>query len=217
MTALLRFVKTFTSKPQFQTSSKQLYRATQRILLLLLHDFSEYLSEYYGGLIDVIPSSCTQLRNLVLSAYPRNAQTNSLPDPFLPSIDIESMPQSQFNPTISSDYMTIIINNGIKDLVEQYTSGEAKEEIVDEIIRKITDTSAAVDYDNDDWKYNVPAINSVVLFIGVEAITHSQTDTESVKFDGGSTNTKLIMSLINRLDAEGEIDLFTISMILTNL
>ncbi|TIC11800.1 Not1-domain-containing protein [Wallemia mellicola] len=203
MTALLRFVKTFTSKPQFQTSSKQLYRATQRILLLLLHDFSEYLSEYYGGLIDVIPSSCTQLRNLVLSAYPRNAQTNSLPDPFLPSIDIESMPQSQFNPTISSDYMTIIINNGIKDLVEQYTSGEAKEEIVDEIIRKITDTSAAVDYDNDDWKYNVPAINSVVLFIGVEAITHSQTDTESVKFDGGSTNTNLIMSLINRLDAEG--------------
>lgn len=207
MTALLRFVKTFTSKPQFQTSSKQLYRATQRILLLLLHDFSEYLSEYYGGLIDVIPSSCTQLRNLVLSAYPRNAQTNSLPDPFLPSIDIESMPQSQFNPTISSDYMTIIINNGIKDLVEQYTNGEDKEEIVDEIIGEITDVSATVvDYDNDDWKYNVPAINSIVLFIGVEAITHSQEDTENVKFDGGSTNVKLIMTLINKLDPEGEID-----------
>ncbi|TIA98147.1 hypothetical protein E3P94_02595 [Wallemia ichthyophaga] len=202
MTALLRFVKAFTSKPQFEMSSKQIYRATQRILLLLLHDFSEYLSEYYGGLIDVIPSSCTQLRNLILSAYPRNAATSTLPDPFLPTIDIEVMSESQNNPTISSDYMSVIINNGLKNLVDKYIDGGDEEVIIGEIIQKITLESVGNENESDEWKYKIPVINSLVLFIGVDAITRSQADIGSVKFDGGSANVKLIETLVNKLDPE---------------
>ena len=208
MTALLRFVKAFTSKPQFQLSSKQLYRATQRILLLLLHDFSEYLSEYYGGLIDVIPSSCTQLRNLILSAYPRNAATSTLPDPFMPSIDIEAMPQCQTDPTISSDYMAVLVNSGLKDLVEKYVSEGDDSGVVAEIVQKIT----LDNNDNEEWKYNVPAINSLVLFIGVDAISRSQ---GGVKFDSASTNVKLINKLITKLDPEGEQNNLPITHLLT--
>lgn len=201
MIALLRFVKAFTSKPQFQMSSKQLYRATQRILLLLLHDFSEYLSEYSGGLIDVIPSSCTQLRNLILSAYPRNAATSTLPDPFLPTIDIELMPQCQTNPTISSDYMSVIVNNGLKDLAEKFIGGGEEDAVFGQIVEKITLDSAG--NDSEEWQYSIPAINSLVLFIGVDAITRSQADSGSVNFDSGCANVKLIITLVNKLDPEG--------------
>lgn len=50
-----------------------------RVLLVILHDFPELLCEYHYVIIDTIPPNCVQLRNLVLSAYPRNMR---LPDPF---------------------------------------------------------------------------------------------------------------------------------------
>ena len=58
---------------------KKLYRGLLRVLLVLLHDFPEFLSEYHISFCDVIPSTCVQLRNLVLSAFPR---TMRLPDPY---------------------------------------------------------------------------------------------------------------------------------------
>ena len=60
-----------------------LYKGTLRMLLVLLHDFPEFLCEFYFSFCDVIPTNCIQLRNLVLSAFPR---TMRLPDPFTPNL-----------------------------------------------------------------------------------------------------------------------------------
>ena len=46
---------------------------------MILHDFPELLCEYHYVICDTIPPNCVQLRNLILSAYPR---TMRLPDPF---------------------------------------------------------------------------------------------------------------------------------------
>jgi len=48
------------------------------VLLVLLHDFPEFLCEYHSSFCDTIPTSCIQLRNVILSAFPRNM---ALPDP----------------------------------------------------------------------------------------------------------------------------------------
>jgi CCR4-NOT transcription complex subunit 1 len=61
-----------------------MYKGTLRVLLVLLHDFPELLCDYHFSLCDAIPPNCVQLRNLVLSAYPRNMR---LPDPFMPLIE----------------------------------------------------------------------------------------------------------------------------------
>ncbi len=52
---------------------------------VLLHDFPEFLCEHYFPLCNTIPVSCVQLRNLVLSAFPRNMR---LPDPFTPGLKV---------------------------------------------------------------------------------------------------------------------------------
>ena len=56
-----------------------------RVVLVLLHDFPEFLSDYHVAFCDVIPTTCIQLRNLVLSAFPRNMR---LPDPFTPNLKV---------------------------------------------------------------------------------------------------------------------------------
>lgn len=56
------------------------------MLLVLLHDFPEFLCDYHYGFCDVIPPNCIQLRNLILSAFPRNMR---LPDPFTPNLKVD--------------------------------------------------------------------------------------------------------------------------------
>ena len=57
----------------------RLYSGTLRILLVLLHDFPEFLCDHHYSFCDVIPPNCIQMRNLILSAFPTNMR---LPDPF---------------------------------------------------------------------------------------------------------------------------------------
>jgi hypothetical protein len=60
-------------------------QGTLRVLLVLLHDFPEFLCEYHFELCNMIPPSCIQMRNLILSAFPRNMR---LPDPFTPNLKV---------------------------------------------------------------------------------------------------------------------------------
>ena len=64
----------------------RLYRGTLRVLLVLLHDFPEFLCDYHYSFCDVIPPNCIQMRNLILSAFPRNMR---LPDPFTPNLKVK--------------------------------------------------------------------------------------------------------------------------------
>lgn len=60
-------------------------QGTLRVLLVLLHDFPEFLCDYHFSFCDVIPPNCIQMRNLILSAFPRNMR---LPDPFTPNLKV---------------------------------------------------------------------------------------------------------------------------------
>jgi len=62
-----------------------LYKGTLRVLLVLLHDFPEFLCDYHFTFCDVIPPSCIQMRNIILSAFPRSMR---LPDPSTPNLKV---------------------------------------------------------------------------------------------------------------------------------
>uniref|UniRef100_A0A915KW17 CCR4-NOT transcription complex subunit 1 n=1 Tax=Romanomermis culicivorax TaxID=13658 RepID=A0A915KW17_ROMCU len=89
LTDHLRFLAPFLRNIEFQKSIAMVYAGTLRILLVILHDIPELLCEYHYALCDVIPANCIQLRNLILSAYPRNMR---LPDPFMPNLKIFKPP-----------------------------------------------------------------------------------------------------------------------------
>ena len=72
-------------------------QGTLRVLLVLLHDFPEFLCEYHFELCNKVPPSCIQMRNLILSAFPRMMR---LPDPFTPNLKVRPLPALCVAPVI---------------------------------------------------------------------------------------------------------------------
>ena len=62
-----------------------LYKGKLRVLLVLLHDYPEFLCDYHFSFCDVIPPSCIQMRNIIISAFPCNMR---LPDPSTPNLKV---------------------------------------------------------------------------------------------------------------------------------
>jgi CCR4-NOT transcription complex subunit 1 len=68
---LLRFLYPHLRRGDMIDSVKLLYKSLLRLLLVLNHDFPEFLADYCNTLVDVVPPSCLQLRNLMLAAVPK--------------------------------------------------------------------------------------------------------------------------------------------------
>lgn len=58
---------------------KSFYKGTLRVLLVLLHDFPEFLSKYAYSFCEEIPDIFIQLRNIILASFPKTMRP---PDPF---------------------------------------------------------------------------------------------------------------------------------------
>eukprot|EP00834_Sanchytrium_tribonematis_P001577 NODE_40_length_35084_cov_0.543519.p1 type:complete len:1702 gc:universal NODE_40_length_35084_cov_0.543519:22557-27662(+) len=69
---LLYFLLPFLRDPKMNEAVRLIYKGTLRLLLVLLHDYPEFLCCYYYNFCEVIPSICIQLKNLLLSCFPRD-------------------------------------------------------------------------------------------------------------------------------------------------
>ena len=87
------------------------------MLLVLLHDFPEFLCDYHLSFCDVIPPTCVQLRNLVLSAFPRSMR---LPDPFTPNLKVDLLPEIAQSPRVLTDYMAALTERGIRQRLDLF-------------------------------------------------------------------------------------------------
>lgn len=58
---------------------KMFYKGTLRLLLVLLHDFPDFLCDFSFCLLEEIPEFFMQVKNIIVSAYPKGMR---IPDPF---------------------------------------------------------------------------------------------------------------------------------------
>ena len=57
-----KFLSPFLRNAELAKPVHRLYRGSLRVLLVLLHDFPEFLCDYHYGFCDVIPPNCIQVR-----------------------------------------------------------------------------------------------------------------------------------------------------------
>lgn len=101
LVGLFKYLEPHLRASELTEPIKVLYKGTLRVLLVLLHDFPEFLGEYHASFCDAIPTSCIQLRNVILAAFPRSM---TLPDPLqLSQIKAEKVPEMMKPPTILSN------------------------------------------------------------------------------------------------------------------
>lgn len=205
---LFQFMEPFLRNAELGEPVQFLYKGTLRVLLVLLHDFPEFLCDYHFSFCDVIPPSCIQMRNIILSAFPRNMR---LPDPSTPNLKIDLLAEISQSPRILSEVDAALKSKQMKGDVDEYLKTRQQgspflTELKQKLLLSPSEAAKA------GTRYNVPLINSLVLYVGMQAIQqlqaktpHAQSMPSSVPFAVFLVGAALdvFQTLIMDLDTEG--------------
>ncbi|KAI0698481.1 Not1-domain-containing protein [Cytidiella melzeri] len=195
---LFKFLSPFLNVADLQPASRDLYRGSLRLLLVLLHDFPEFLSEYYFTLCDIIPERCIQLRNVILSAFPSNIM---LPDPHLRNVKFDSIPEMGPIPPILSDFASILKNGDLATYLEQYLLGRGSPSFLPSLqdrLRLLGPQDPSTD------TYNLPLLNAVVMYVGSSSVAQAKARSGSALFVASDPGVVALQYLATNMDAEGQ-------------
>lgn len=159
---LFKYLAPFLRNTELAKPVQILYKGTLRVLLVLLHDFPEFLCDYHFAFCDAIPSNCIQMRNIILAAFPRNMR---LPDPFTPNLKAHMLLETAQAPKIFSNYVNNIEANFKKNL-DSYLKARSPVTFLSEIRTHLQSSK------EPGSVYNIPLINALVLYVGTQAIAH---------------------------------------------
>lgn len=196
--SLFKFLAPFLKDADLQLAARDLYRGALRLLLVLLHDFPEFLSEYYFTLCDVIPPRCIQLRNIILSAFP---PALVLPDPHLRNLKFDAIPEMGPIPPILSDFTSGLKNGDLRGYLDQYLLGRGTPSFLSSLkdrLRLPGTTEASSD------SYNLSLINSLVMYIGVSSVAQAKARSGSSLFVSTDPGVVALQYLTTNLDVEGD-------------
>ncbi|KLO12020.1 Not1-domain-containing protein [Schizopora paradoxa] len=196
--ALFKFMAPFLRNAKLQLASRNLYRGTLRLLLVLLHDFPDFLSEYYFSLCDVVPPRCIQLRNIIMSAFPASA---TLPDPHLPGMKLEDIPNMSPIPSIFSDFTATLKTGDLRTYLDQYLFNRIAPNSLAPLKERLRSSNPS-----GEESYNISVVNAVVMYIGVSSVAQAKAKsrTGSPLFVSTDPGAVTLSYLAANLDPEGQ-------------
>uniref|UniRef100_A0A8C5QAP2 CCR4-NOT transcription complex subunit 1 n=1 Tax=Leptobrachium leishanense TaxID=445787 RepID=A0A8C5QAP2_9ANUR len=192
---LFKYLAPFLRNVELTKPMQILYKGTLRVLLVLLHDFPEFLCDYHYGFCDVIPPNCIQLRNLILSAFPRNMR---LPDPFTPNLKVDMLTEINIAPRILTNFTGVMPPQFKKDL-DSYLKTRSPVTFLSELRSNLQVSNEPGN------RYNIQLINALVLYVGTQAIAHihNKGSTPSMSTITHSAHMDIFQNLAVDLDTEG--------------
>lgn len=158
---LFLFLEPHLRKTELTDAMRHLYKGTLRVLLVLLHDFPSFLAGYHLSFCNVIPENCVQLRNLILSAFPRGMV---LPDPFTPNLKIDLLPEISKSPAVLSNVAGPL--TAMRNDLDNYLKNRQPEGFIDGILPRL--------YKEETKDIDAARVNALVLYVGMQAILNQQ-------------------------------------------
>jgi CCR4-NOT transcription complex subunit 1 len=205
LTGCLRFLEPRLRAAELSEPARVLYRGLLRVLLLLLHDVPEFLCDYAPMLCDAIPPSCIQMRNLVLSAFPRSMR---LPDPFTPNLKVDMLPEIAISPRVAPETDAVLLEAAGGALVAELDAflvtrkpASLPTDLRSALLLSPAEATVA------GTRYNVALLNALVLRCGSAAIEAARReangDASAAANSLASTAMDLFTRFANELDVEG--------------
>ncbi|XP_049786692.1 CCR4-NOT transcription complex subunit 1 isoform X4 [Schistocerca cancellata] len=193
---LFKFLAPFLRNAELAKPVTLLYKGTLRVLLVLLHDFPEFLCDYHYGFCDVIPPNCIQMRNLILSAFPRNMR---LPDPFTPNLKVDMLPEIIHAPRVITNFASMIQPMSFKKDLDSYLKARAPVTFLSELRSNLQVSN------EPGMRYNIPLMNALVLYVGTQAIAYIRNKglTPNMSTIAHSSHMDIFQNLAVDLDTEG--------------
>lgn len=202
---LMEILLTYTGqliKPSGETIMAQnFYRGVLRVLLVIHHDYPEFLAENHFRFCNSIPMHCTQLRNLIVSAYPSNIL--EMPDPFTAGLKVERLEDSQQEPIIRADIDQILRQAGIKDIIDGLLrANEPNSQDVEKICNAVYTVLKPAGFELVPTTADPTLTHAIVLHIGASALVSQ--GSKGPIFDSSSPAAKLTEKLARELRPEAK-------------
>jgi CCR4-NOT transcription complex subunit 1 len=157
----LLFLEPYMNIGEMTPPVKKLYEGTLRVFLVILHDFPSFLAGYHLSFCNVIPASCVQLRNLLLSASPKGMNP---PDPFTPNLKIDLLPEIGQSPVILCNVVGPI--ESFRSHLDAFLKDGQRRDFLSALPSLLTkEGSNEVDF---------PKVSSLVLYVGIHALARLQ-------------------------------------------
>jgi CCR4-NOT transcription complex subunit 1 len=176
--------------------AKDIYRATFKLLVILQHDFPEFVAANHVKLCGSIPPHCTQLINAVLAANPQNSRFGELNPK-------EQADETHVHPRLIHEATSTLQNRGLLNVVNQALQSGPSEDIVANITHAMThDSSKATTYGHVPVVANSEVIDAVVVYIGQRAAEKARQTGTPVSVSGDEHEVFLISLIMHELSAE---------------
>lgn len=105
---------------------------------------------------------CVQLRNLILSSFPRKML---LPDPFLPGLKVDRLPETAHAPRIWADLESVLASGKVLSHVHNYIYS-----LNTAMIAKIAKSMSRAREGSDESGADRTMLNTLVLHCGAQAM-----------------------------------------------
>jgi CCR4-NOT transcription complex subunit 1 len=152
--------------------SKVLYQGVLKLLVMLQHDYPDFVAANHSKLCANVPSHCIQLHNLILNANP--AAYSKMPDPLQPGLKIDRIDEIRDSPENMNDVEAPLRQAGLFDVLNQALQTGPSEDAVAVIAHEIQkkkgrESGFAFVPINVDLKL----IDSLVVHVGMHSIARA--------------------------------------------
>ncbi len=167
------------------------YKGVLKNILVLLHDYPEFLCQNHSYFCSRIAYGIPQLRNLILTAKP--SAYHDLPDPMTPGLKVERLEEMKKHPILAGDFDYPLLQAELKDIIQGVVRKSGDHEVALKQIKAALLEGQAQLTPIGPPK-SVEIINALVPFVGQDALINSPG-----RFDASSSPvifmTKLALSL----------------------
>ncbi|KAI2633136.1 Not1-domain-containing protein [Hypomontagnella submonticulosa] len=160
--SLLRHVSAHMKTIDVTDVVKEYYRGVVKLLVVLAHDFTDYVSANAAQLCLSISPHCSQLRNVILNCGPRSEGVDST----------LQEPPVEFAPTLS-----YLREAGMLEIVQQLVQAPPSEDAIAHLTHAINKCTAnETTYGNVPLGVNLRLIDAIVTFIAYHAVARARQD-----------------------------------------
>lgn len=167
--------------------TKELYRATWKLLVVIQHDFPEFMFAHHVKLCGSIPPHCTQLINTILAANPQQGPERLAED-------------GKTQSGSSEEAASILRGSGLLNMVDQAIQKGPSEDVVAQIAHAMTqNTSRDTGYGHVPVMVNASIVGAVVMHLGNHAAERAEQTGNHVNVGGGEHEVATLSMLVHEL------------------
>lgn len=184
---LLEFAGESLKDVELSDTASKLYEATAKLLVVLEHDYPQYVATQSTALLASIPPHCTQLINTILFA-----SSNKIPDPMAATNPTDAEAQT---PYAFENAAASLQSMGLLDILNSALDNGPSEDAVAHMTHAITRAEGKTGFGHAVISANLAVIDAITTYVGTKA-------GQQQPFDSSASSVSTLSMLLHELGAE---------------